>query len=191
MRGKHVKPCISFCERVEQRCPYLHPIVGEQYGGQPVFICKGKFIIQKCNKLFNKMHLSNNQLSINSDPNIPFVPSITPNIPYSEPTKCYDLCHLNATNSELINDSLSKYDHNKCPGQMAIYENVDELDESPTCDSSTGHHQHLLHSTSAAGAISPDAELHVKVLAELEGMLYAYRHPETVKGIDVHSLHHR
>lgn len=43
MNGERIKPCISFCERVEQRCPYLHPIVREQYGGQPVFICRGKY----------------------------------------------------------------------------------------------------------------------------------------------------
>lgn len=42
MNGYNIKPCISFCERVEQRCPYLHPTVKEQYGGQPVFICRGK-----------------------------------------------------------------------------------------------------------------------------------------------------
>lgn len=41
MNGERIKPCISFCERVEQRCPYLHPITKEQYGGQPVFICRG------------------------------------------------------------------------------------------------------------------------------------------------------
>lgn len=58
------------------------------------------------------------------DPNIPFVPEITPDIPYSEPTKCYDLCHLSDNITELISDSLSKYDYNKCPDKGSIAEEV-------------------------------------------------------------------
>uniref|UniRef100_A0A6G1SIK3 Transmembrane protein FAM155A n=1 Tax=Aceria tosichella TaxID=561515 RepID=A0A6G1SIK3_9ACAR len=104
MRTERIKPCISFCERVEQRCPYLHPITREQYGGQPVFICR--------------------------DPNIPFVPEITPDIPYSEPGRCYDLCHLSDNLTELITDSLSKYDYDKCPDRNSIAGGVqsDSLD---------------------------------------------------------------
>jgi len=83
---------------VEQRCPYLHPITREQYGGQPVFICK--------------------------DPNIPFVPEITPEIPYNDPGKCYDLCHLSDNLTELITDSLSKYDYDRCPDRSSIAEEV-------------------------------------------------------------------
>lgn len=98
MNGERIKPCISFCERVEQRCPYLHPITREQYGGQPVFICR--------------------------DPNIPFVPEITPDIPCSEPGKCYDLCHLSDNLTELIIDSLSKYDYDKCPDKSSIASEV-------------------------------------------------------------------
>lgn len=98
MNGERIKPCISFCERVEQRCPYLHPIMREQYGGQPVFICR--------------------------DPNIPFVPEITPEIPYNDPGKCYDLCHLSENLAELITDSLSKYDYDKCPDRSQIAEEV-------------------------------------------------------------------
>lgn len=59
-----------------------------------------------------------------SDPNIPFVPEITPDIPYSEPTKCYDLCHLSDNITELISDSLSKYDYNECPDKGSIAEEV-------------------------------------------------------------------
>lgn len=98
MNGERIKPCISFCERVEQRCPYLHPITKEQYGGQPVFICK--------------------------DPNIPFVREITPDILYSEANKCYDLCHLNVDPLELKQDSLSKYKREQCPPNSVLAEQV-------------------------------------------------------------------
>lgn len=98
MNGERIKPCVSFCERVEQRCPYLHPITREQYGGQPVFICR--------------------------DPNIPFVPTITPDVPYNEPGRCYDLCHVSDNLTELITDSLSKYDYNKCPDRNSIAEEI-------------------------------------------------------------------
>lgn len=67
-------------------------------GGQPVFICR--------------------------DPNIPFVPEITPDIPCSEPGKCYDLCHLSDNLTELIIDSLSKYDYDKCPDKSSIASEV-------------------------------------------------------------------
>ena len=39
-----VKPCSSICERVEQKCPYLHPASKEQYAGEPIFICIGKLM---------------------------------------------------------------------------------------------------------------------------------------------------
>lgn len=55
-----------------------------------------------------------------TDPNIPFVPAITPDIPYSEPGKCYDLCHLSDNLTELVIDSLSKYDYDKCPDRGSI-----------------------------------------------------------------------
>lgn len=43
--GSLRKPCGSFCKRVEQRCPYLHPSHKEQYAGEPAFICIGKDIV--------------------------------------------------------------------------------------------------------------------------------------------------
>lgn len=43
--GKFLKPCREFCERVEQRCPYFHPAGGDQYAGEPTFLCTGKLII--------------------------------------------------------------------------------------------------------------------------------------------------
>lgn len=58
------------------------------------------------------------------DPNIPFVPSITPDIPYSEPSKCYDLCHLTDNITEMMTDSLSKYSHERCPDRNSIAEEV-------------------------------------------------------------------
>jgi hypothetical protein len=48
------------------------------------------------------------------------VPEITPDIPYSEPGKCYDLCHLSDNLTELVIDSLSKYDYDKCPDRGSI-----------------------------------------------------------------------
>lgn len=55
-----------------------------------------------------------------TDPNIPFVPEITPDIPYSEPGKCYDLCHLSENLTELVTDSLSKYEFDRCPDRGSI-----------------------------------------------------------------------
>lgn len=52
------------------------------------------------------------------------MPEITPDIPYSEPSKCYDLCHLSDNLTELEIDSLSKYDHEKCPDKGLIAEEV-------------------------------------------------------------------
>lgn len=63
--GVSLKPCRSFCHLVEQRCPYFHPRVKEQYAGEPVFKC--------------------------IDPNIPDHPSITPNSLYGQDGQCYDL----------------------------------------------------------------------------------------------------
>ncbi|XP_022242655.1 transmembrane protein FAM155B-like [Limulus polyphemus] len=65
----HLKPCRTFCHRVEQQCPYFHPYITEQYAGEPVFKC--------------------------IDPNIPDIPSISPNSPYGLPGSCYQLCHVN------------------------------------------------------------------------------------------------
>lgn len=52
------------------------------------------------------------------------MPEITPDIPYSEPAKCYDLCHLSDNITELITDSLSKYKFDKCPDKGSIAEEV-------------------------------------------------------------------
>ena len=48
--GVSRKPCFSVCERVETRCPHLHPAHGihgaqgggGQYAGEPVFLCIGE-----------------------------------------------------------------------------------------------------------------------------------------------------
>lgn len=29
----------QLCRRVEQRCPYFHPTLKDQYAGEPVFFC--------------------------------------------------------------------------------------------------------------------------------------------------------
>lgn len=52
------------------------------------------------------------------------MPEITPDIPYSEPSKCYDLCHLSDDEAELRIDSLSKYEYGKCPNKSLIAEEV-------------------------------------------------------------------
>ncbi|KAH9400157.1 hypothetical protein TYRP_001716, partial [Tyrophagus putrescentiae] len=57
----------SICEQVEQKCPRLHPYGKGQYAGEPVFLCIA---------------------------NIPFNEQITPNTPYGEPGKCYNLFDL-------------------------------------------------------------------------------------------------
>lgn len=52
------------------------------------------------------------------------MPKLTPDIYYSEPSKCYDLCHLSDDLAELVIDSLSKYDYTKCPPKSSIAEEV-------------------------------------------------------------------
>lgn len=42
-----LRPCRSFCQSVEQRCPYLlpgdrAPAYPTQYAGEPTFLCRGK-----------------------------------------------------------------------------------------------------------------------------------------------------
>lgn len=44
--GKRLRPCRSFCQSVEQRCPYLlpgdrAPAYPTQYAGEPTFLCQG------------------------------------------------------------------------------------------------------------------------------------------------------
>ncbi|XP_076339762.1 NALCN channel auxiliary factor 2-like [Tachypleus tridentatus] len=69
IQDRHVKPCPTVCHKVEQQCPYFHPRIKEQYAGEPVFKC--------------------------IDPNIPDIPSITPNSAFGLPGSCYRLCHVN------------------------------------------------------------------------------------------------
>lgn len=45
--GTRLRPCRSFCQSVEQRCPYLlpgdrAPAYPTQYAGEPTFLCRGK-----------------------------------------------------------------------------------------------------------------------------------------------------
>lgn len=51
-----LRPCRSFCQSVEQRCPYLlpgdrAPAYPTQYAGEPTFLCRGEFV---CLKKINK-----------------------------------------------------------------------------------------------------------------------------------------
>ncbi|XP_022238372.1 transmembrane protein FAM155A-like [Limulus polyphemus] len=68
LHDQHIKPCRTFCHRVEQQCPYFHPHTKEQYAGEPVFKC--------------------------IDPNIPDIPSISPNSAYGKYGHCYQACHV-------------------------------------------------------------------------------------------------
>lgn len=45
--GPRLRPCRSFCQTVEQRCPYFlpgdrAPAYPTQYAGEPTFLCRGK-----------------------------------------------------------------------------------------------------------------------------------------------------
>lgn len=45
--GSRLRPCRSFCQTVEQRCPYFlpgdrAPAYPTQYAGEPTFLCRGK-----------------------------------------------------------------------------------------------------------------------------------------------------
>lgn len=62
-----LKPCRYVCRLVEQRCPYFHPSVKEQYAGERVFKC--------------------------IDPDIPDLNSVSS---YGPPHRCYCPKHLDA-----------------------------------------------------------------------------------------------
>ncbi|XP_015793242.1 uncharacterized protein LOC107369778 [Tetranychus urticae] len=76
--GIYIKPCRSFCEKVEQKCPHLHPAT--TYAGEPVFIC--------------------------IDPKIPYFRNSS-NIPYGPPSECYESCHL-ANETDLYSDKVDR-----------------------------------------------------------------------------------
>ncbi|XP_053209655.1 uncharacterized protein LOC128393494 [Panonychus citri] len=76
--GIYIKPCRSFCEKVEQKCPHFHPAT--TYAGEPVFIC--------------------------IDPKIPYFENSS-NIPYGSPGECYESCHL-ANETDLYSDKSDK-----------------------------------------------------------------------------------
>lgn len=147
------------------------------------------------------------------DPNIPFVPEITPDIPYSESMKCYDLCHLSDDLNELIIDSLSKYDYDKCPDENQIAEET-RNESLPSRDSN--HYQsdtdyptedpnlttQVANSSSIDGRSSTTGlRAHVKKLNELREVLAIYKsqpkshkigHYSDHSSIDTHrdQLHH-
>lgn len=46
-KRRRIRPCLSVCQTVEQKCPYLlpadrAPALPTQYAGEPTFICLGK-----------------------------------------------------------------------------------------------------------------------------------------------------
>lgn len=48
-KRRRIRPCLSVCQMVEQKCPYLlpadrAPALPTQYAGEPTFLCLGKFI---------------------------------------------------------------------------------------------------------------------------------------------------
>ena len=47
-KRKRIRPCLSVCQTVEQKCPYLlpgdrAPSYPTQYAGEPTFLCLGKY----------------------------------------------------------------------------------------------------------------------------------------------------
>ncbi|GFU42114.1 uncharacterized protein NPIL_351901 [Nephila pilipes] len=68
VEGDGVKPCRYICRLVEQRCPYFHPSVKDQYAGERVFKC--------------------------IDPDIPDLESIQGVYSYGPPHRCYCPQHL-------------------------------------------------------------------------------------------------
>jgi len=136
------------------------------------------------------------------------VPEITPDIPYSEPAKCYDLCHLSDNLTELITDSLSKYDYDKCPDKGSIAEEVrsdrfycesDHQEASPNLtaqynpieehddESTRGPRQNITidqnQRTNLGSPVKPvGLHVHAKKLIELREVLAVYKsQPKTHK----------
>ncbi|CAB0019022.1 unnamed protein product, partial [Nesidiocoris tenuis] len=44
--SRKIKPCRSFCRRVEQTCPFFLPLdkLPAHYAGEPTFLCLGKYL---------------------------------------------------------------------------------------------------------------------------------------------------
>lgn len=58
--GLRLRPCLSFCQSVERRCPYLlpgdrAPAYPTQYAGEPTFLCTGKFNLY-IKKIINQIY---------------------------------------------------------------------------------------------------------------------------------------
>lgn len=48
-KRRRIRPCLSVCQTVEQKCPYLlpadrAPALPTQYAGEPTFLCLGELI---------------------------------------------------------------------------------------------------------------------------------------------------
>lgn len=153
MNGERVKPCLSFCRRVEQRCPYFQPMLLEQYGGQPLFMCRG--------------------------PQIPII--YGPKVSYSPRERCYDMCHLyqhqteiKESENDLLSIHLSEYNQRNCPSGNSI---VSEMLKNPD------HHCLRSSISSKPGcklisnfATNDDEEqVHLEILRELGDILFEYQ----------------
>ncbi|XP_015927707.1 uncharacterized protein [Parasteatoda tepidariorum] len=68
VEGEGLKPCRYICRLVEQKCPYFHPSVKDQYAGERVFKC--------------------------IDPDIPDLESFQEAWSYGPPNRCYCPQHL-------------------------------------------------------------------------------------------------
>lgn len=60
-----IRPCLSLCQSVEQRCPYLlpgdrAPAYPTQYAGEPTFLCRGTSPFLILPHLFSIENHSNN-----------------------------------------------------------------------------------------------------------------------------------
>ncbi|GIY85102.1 uncharacterized protein CDAR_508421 [Caerostris darwini] len=73
VEGEGVKPCRYICRLVEQRCPYFHPSVKDQYAGERVFKC--------------------------IDPDIPDLDGVEDASSYGPPHRCYCPQHLGGPDS--------------------------------------------------------------------------------------------
>ena len=148
-----------------------------------------------------------------TDPNIPFVPEITPDIPYGDPGLCYDLCQISDNLNELITDSLSKYEIDKCPTLDAIAYEVhkktnnktiseskhpDQVTTDSTPDLETDYDGRIRFTTNKTQDNSKmiitqyevrGMHVHEKKMSELKGALTIYKNQPKVHHFGGHSDH--
>ncbi|KAH8290773.1 hypothetical protein KR054_005774 [Drosophila jambulina] len=91
-KRRRIRPCLSVCQTVEQKCPYLlpadrAPALPTQYAGEPTFLCLGKCI------LFRSLSALTHIFTPPLDQNIPETGAQLEKSSYGPNDCCYSYCN--------------------------------------------------------------------------------------------------